>query len=151
MSRWMLELFEKERERRAKVAAFMKAGPGFMDDLEKELKSGMDAYTQQFPVEGADIKQERSDGRILMANMPTKIVATVSLNAITQRVACSFENVRLASDWEWPLDVANDGAALHLMGIDQAGTVKRLARNILIPVLFPGLLSDPATRRHLAH
>jgi hypothetical protein len=149
MSRWMLELSEKERERRAKVAAFMKAAPGFLDALVKKLKSDVDAYGQQFPDEHLEITPELNDGRIQIINASIRIVAIVSLNAITQRVACSFQNVGLASNWEAALDVPSDGSSLHSMGIGQDSSLEILARKILIPVLFPGLLSNPSALKYL--
>src|ERR1035438_10369658 len=99
MSRWMLELSEKETERRAKVAAFMKAAPSFLDALEKELKSSADAYTKQFPNEGVDVGLERSDSRIHIINARRGTGAIVGLNAVTQRVACFFQNVNQAKNW----------------------------------------------------
>jgi hypothetical protein len=151
MSRWMLELSEKERERRAKFSAFMKAVPGFIAALAQELKLGADAYNEQFPDENSVDVNRMPGGRIQVicsGRDGLRSAAIVTLNADTQRVACSFENIQHVN-WEDILDVAGDASSLHSMGIGQAHTIASLARKILIPLLFPGLLSDPTARQYL--
>jgi hypothetical protein len=118
MSRWMLELSEKERERRAKFSAFMKAVPGFIAALAQELKLGADAYNEQFPDENSVDVNRMPGGRIQVicsGRDGLRSAAIVTLNADTQRVACSFENIQHVN-WEDILDVAGDASSLHSIG-----------------------------------
>jgi hypothetical protein len=148
---WIKALADQERARRERIARFVKIAPAFIDALANKLRSDLELYHKEFPGQTTAVNPEPQAGQIQIfcAAYKPPIQATVVLKEFHQRVSCSYTNVDwLGVNWDEQLEVSEDGT-LHSMSAPQDYTIETLSRKILIPVLFPLLLNDPATDRFL--
>ena len=140
MSAWIHEFAERERQRRASMAAFQAAVPAFCRALAEELHDDVIAYRSEFPADTAEIVEGGFGGiDVICSAYHPASAAHVRFDFDDQTISCDFEHDgRRHPNWQFKLRVL--GTSLDLeKGQGTAAAIVNLSKSILLPLFFPGL------------